>query len=1120
MPPKRRSVKLPFPVKGLNESYGYEDQPDGTTVDAQNVRSFPAKSADPSSGDSKASGRARGGQRPGLSKYVSTAHSSDTSIQNISHMAYSEFTPLAGRGHSVIREDTGGSFTIIDNAGAIVATLGVVTETYNLGQWGRDGFVYTACVDASHKLIMRKHNSIGTKQWDWIDAGSPSVQLVSATRQVVGMTVFGDYVYVWVRNITDSFAGEAIYRVKTSDGNLRDAISGAGTEADYWIRSEDQTTNAFKDFYPSSGETGQVINPMMAGNGMLTMACYNDSGATADESTKSNVINYDDDAEAVRDAIIGMTHLTADNVTVAGGDLNTTTPMTITFADNLATQDVAVFERTDFGAYTTGTIEYDHTGSANEFEVTLSGVGAEWPAWAATGVITILGVEYTVDARISTTILTLDSSSNPGADVAASTAYSLADGVFSMTTARGDKDNSTVVSITWTGSVTERTFKLAHDGRISVQAINIENGKQMFCREVQEAGNQTGANAYDSQSELDIAMDEVGNIFTLTRSKKGTSSYSYAVAKTASDGSKVAAFGAAIGTSIVNGTVENTGVHRAMCYDFIGRRLAVVGGNVSGTSHSFATVNATTGAVINSQDANGDNNWNSVYQDEKGGFRLFQNTATDCCIRMTEAVTPAYDWTISPALQGDNLQTGAACAAFYAFNPQNSLAVRQTKQLAVAGGVVKEFDSLQWYDLASGGGTTGNPSLAPDRDVIFSAQLGSRLYFADGINEKYYDPSDGELKAWTTSAGTLPQDNKGRKPTLIENWRDRIVMAGVLGDPHEYYMSKSGDATDWNYTPTTVTNTQATSGVNSPAGRSPDVIRAIIPLNDDVLIWGCDQSIWAMTGDPMEEGRIDNIVDGVGMPWGRPWCKDMTGSFYFFGSKGGVYRGAVGQGIQKITVGSIEERMNDIDLDKNIIRLLWNERDQGVHVYVTPLNSYTATTHYFYDIRANAWWLDKFEATSSNQYIHNPKEVHVFDGLDPDDRVVLMGGWDGFVRKWDLSSSNDDGNAIDSYVYFGPLVSENLGLIKLKELRVQLGKNSSNVTASVFTGDNAEDAYAQTSAHFTSTFTAGRNVSERRRATSHAMYLKMGNNTVDQRWTLERAEADIALTARKFARIY
>jgi hypothetical protein len=37
---------------------------------------------------------------------------------------------------------------------------------------------------------------------------------------------------------------------------------------------------------------------------------------------------------------------------------------------------------------------------------------------------------------------------------------------------------------------------------------------------------------------------------------------------------------------------------------------------------------------------------------------------------------------------------------------------------------------------------------------------------------------------------------------------------------------------------------------------------------------------------------------------------------------------------------------------------------------------------------------------------------------------------------------------------------------------------------------------------------------------THAMYLKLGNNTAAQRWTLERAEVDLSLTARKFARIY
>jgi hypothetical protein len=1101
MPPKRRSVKLPFPVKGLNETFGYEDQPRGTSVDVQNVRSFPASSTDPTSGNSKASGRARGGQRPGLTKYVSSAHTANTSIQSIHQMAYSEFTPINGRGHAVIREDTGGSFVLVDNLGNVGASLGVASETYQLGQWGRDGFVYTASVDSNDKLIMRKTNAISVMSWDWTDTDSPAVQLNSSgTRQVAGMTVFGDYVYVWVRDI-NGVNGEAIYRVKTSDGKLRETTSGNGTQSDYWLVSEDQSTAAFKDFYPSSGETTNSINPMVAGNGMLSFLCYNNSGKTASASTKTAEIAYNADDAAVLAALEGVTHLDG-KVTVAGGPLNTAA-MTITFIDTLANQDVAVFERTDGGEYTTGTIVYDHAGGTPDRKVTLT--GGTWPLWAASGVITISGVDYTVDARTSGTVITLESDSNPGEDITDATSYSLVDGVFQMTTAHGDKGNSTVVTITRTGATSEG-FKLAHDGRICLQAINLDNGLQMYARELQPYG--TGATtAHTSNEEFSLAVDENGNFYCLSRYSTG--SFTYVVTKMNSVG-------------VQQWQQTNAGTSRSLCYDYIGKRLGVVGGNVYGGGKSFATVRISDGAKINDLDAHGITNWNNVYQDEQGGFRLFRNNSSSNVARVSEAEPPSDlvangAWLIS---DGDNVQTGASCAAIYAFNPQNSLSVRQTKQLAVAGGVVKEFDSDGWYALPSGGGTIGTPALDPGRDVIFAAQLGTRLYFTDGLNNKYYDAATNKVVAWTTTAGTLPADSNGRRPTLIENWRSRIVMAGVESDPQEYYMSRQGDAADWNYTPNVLTETQAVSGVNAPAGKSPDAIRCIIPVNDDILVWGCDHSVWMMTGDPMLGGRIDNVVDGIGMPWGRPWCRDSGGVVYFFGTRGGVYRFAVGQGMSKITVGSIEERLSTIDLDKNIIRLVWNEREQGLHVFITPLNPFDSTFHYFYDIRSESWWLDKFDATTNSEYVHNPKEVHILDGLDPNDRVVLLGGWDGFLRKWDVTASNDDTTAIDSYAYLGPLVSENLGLVKMNELRVQVGKNSSNVSTSVFIGDNAEDAYAQTTAHYTATFVPGRNVSERRKAISHAIYLKFGNNTVSQRWVMERAEADLELTARKFARIY
>lgn len=74
-------------------------------------------------------------------------------------------------------------------------------------------------------------------------------------------------------------------------------------------------------------------------------------------------------------------------------------------------------------SYTTGTVAYDHTGGANERQLTLS--GGTWPSWAASGTIVISDVPYDVETRVSDTIITLGTAQNPGADVAAGTSYTL-----------------------------------------------------------------------------------------------------------------------------------------------------------------------------------------------------------------------------------------------------------------------------------------------------------------------------------------------------------------------------------------------------------------------------------------------------------------------------------------------------------------------------------------------------------------------------------------------------------------------------------------------------------------------------------------------------------------------
>jgi hypothetical protein len=74
-------------------------------------------------------------------------------------------------------------------------------------------------------------------------------------------------------------------------------------------------------------------------------------------------------------------------------------------------------------AQDTGTVAYDHTGGTYERMLTLA--GATWPTWAERAHVRIADVVYLVDKRVSSTVLTLTDDHNPGADLAAGTAYSM-----------------------------------------------------------------------------------------------------------------------------------------------------------------------------------------------------------------------------------------------------------------------------------------------------------------------------------------------------------------------------------------------------------------------------------------------------------------------------------------------------------------------------------------------------------------------------------------------------------------------------------------------------------------------------------------------------------------------
>ncbi len=384
--------------------------------------------------------------------------------------------------------------------------------------------------------------------------------------------------------------------------------------------------------------------------------------------------------------------------------------------------------------------------------------------------------------------------------------------------------------------------------------------------------------------------------------------------------------------------------------------------------------------------------------------------------------------------------------------------------------------------------------------VVYSTQLNQKLWFADGVNYAYYDPSINTVLPWKAAAGTLPVDLRGNLPRLICTWRGRIVLAGLLYDPSNWFMSAVSEPRNFDYAPNFITPTQAVTGTASPMGLVGDVITGLIPYSDDTLIFMGDHSIYQMSGDPMSGGQLDRVSDAIGGAWGICWCKDPYGTIYFVSNRCGIYTLVPGQKPIRISQ-PIEQLIRNLDTGMTNIRCVWNDEWQGVHFFFTPLLAPESATHLFYEWRTGAWWPDVYGADRMN-----PLCCVALDGNTITDRVTLIGSWDGYVRAISENAVDDDGTPIPSFVVLGPLNTKNLDELLLKDLQAVLGATSGTVTYQIYTGKTAEQALS--SAPFpTNTWLAGRNLSRLIRRSGHAIYVKLSATTP---WSMETIRALVA----------
>lgn len=433
-------------------------------------------------------------------------------------------------------------------------------------------------------------------------------------------------------------------------------------------------------------------------------------------------------------------------------------------------------------------------------------------------------------------------------------------------------------------------------------------------------------------------------------------------------------------------------------------------------------------------------------------------------------------------------------SAFRFLSDEIGLSVVDEELLVVSGGVPAVVNDGEVTIPTNNGNI-----LTEDLYNVALLPAYQRVFMADGDEKLVYDASTGVVSQWVATAGSISSWNF----RLLALYRGRIVGAGDPTDPHNYIMSAVGDGFDFDTSPTTPSKTQAVAGNLSQAGLIGDIITALIPFGDDVLLFGCDKSIYQMTGDPAAGGSVDLITDKVGILFGRAWAKAPDNTLYFFGTDG-VYRyNYLSREMTNITKGKLDLRLRNLDLTTTRTFMEWDFIREQLHVHVMPQlqtvnpNAPTLNTVYVWDSRTDSWWQDTYPSTMG------PCSMLAYDGSDPQDQQMLFGSRDGYIRQVDDAALNDDGTAIASRVRYTPLVGQGDAEIMLTKLTPVLAAGSGPVNVAIYTGRDAEAAATAATPRWKRRIQrGGRNPSLLPRVRGHALSVEL-SDTGSKIWAIQ-----------------
>lgn len=411
--------------------------------------------------------------------------------------------------------------------------------------------------------------------------------------------------------------------------------------------------------------------------------------------------------------------------------------------------------------------------------------------------------------------------------------------------------------------------------------------------------------------------------------------------------------------------------------------------------------------------------------------------------------------------------------------------------------------------VSTGGAWSEYITTNPGTDFSSCAVYLQTLYQARGNGTCLYET----LAGGGGSGTALSNAGGGTAPTncgIVVAWGDRLVLAGDTSDPQIIYMSAVGDATDWDFSLDTASAAWANSGGTS--GHIGENITSLIPHNNDCLLVGGTDSIYAVRGNPrLSTTPVYTLSNAVGPLMQSAWCK--TGNdFTMMMTRDGLYSMRPGCGEPPVSISreNLPEDLTAIDPGSgDKVSLGYDSRWRGLHIYVN--RSGGTDTHWFYDLQSKGFWPMSFDAGTMDLAVNFKKESSsTKSGL-----IALTTTGVGY--QFDIESDEE----IASHLYYGPIAigtPHTEGIVS--EITAVLGEASEPVAWELYTADSPQQAFNLAEPTFSGNNweIQGLNYIQNPLVRGSALYLKasgVNSGAGDGRWTIEEIPMVVRQAGRR-----